>query len=138
MTWISRVVTATGLVLLAHACYSATEHSAITSASAQHVLPQHLSSSSLPIDISIEALVATLVVCLGLVVGAPPLRPIRWHEWAGKIEREGEAGFLAGNGDVDKDYRGSPFRVLEARSGFVDIRKERRDFAEWVKAGNKE
>ena len=79
---------------------------------------------------------ATLVVVLGLVLGTPKLRPIRWHEWAGKIEREGEAGFLTGSGEVDKDYRGSPFQLLEARPGFVDIRKQRRDFADWVKAGN--
>ncbi|KAF7544782.1 hypothetical protein G7Z17_g9685 [Cylindrodendrum hubeiense] len=137
MTWISRAVTVTGLVLLAHACYSAQEHSAIASASAQHAAAQQLSTHSLPIDISIEALAATLVVCLGLVLGSPKLRPIRWHEWAGKIEREGAAGFHSGNDDVDKDYQGNPFGVLETRPGFVDIRKQRRDFADWVKAGSK-
>lgn len=80
----------------------------------------------------------TLTVCLGLVLGSPTLRPIRWNEWAGKIEREGEAGFMAGNGEVDKEYRGNPFQTLESRPGFVDIRKQRREFADWVKAGNKQ
>lgn len=98
------------------------------------MLPQQLLNNSLPIDISIETIVATVIICLGLVLGSPTLRPIRWHEWAGKIEREGEAGFLDGSGEVDKDYRGSPFHVLEARPGFVDIRKQRREFAEWVKS----
>ncbi|KAH7136640.1 membrane magnesium transporter-domain-containing protein [Dactylonectria macrodidyma] len=137
MTWISSAVTVTGLVLLAHACYSAQEHSAIASASAQHATAQPLSTHSLPIDISIEALASTLVVCLGLVLGSPKLRPIRWHEWAGKIEREGAAGFRSGGGEVDKDYQGNPFGALETRPGFVDIRKQRRDFADWVKAGSK-
>ncbi|KAF4462913.1 dna mismatch repair msh5 [Fusarium albosuccineum] len=125
MTWISSIVTVSGLVLLAHACYSAQEHSAISSTTAQHGLPQQLATSSLPIDISIEALVATLVVVLGLVLGSPKLRPIKWHEWAGKIEREGEAGFRTGSGEVEKDYRGNPFSILETRPGFVDIRKQR-------------
>ncbi|KAH7160110.1 muts domain V-domain-containing protein [Dactylonectria estremocensis] len=132
MTWVSRAVTVTGLVLLAHACYSAQEHSAIASASVQHAAAQQLSTHSLPIDVSIEALAATLVVCLGLVMGSPKLRPIRWHEWAGKIEREGAAGFRSGGGEVDKDYQGNPFGALETRPGFVDIRKQRRDFADWV------
>lgn len=78
---------------------------------------------------------ATLVVVLGLVVGSPKLRPIRWNEWAGKIEREGAAGFSEG-GQEDKDYQGNPFAVLETRPGFVDIRKQRREFADWVKAGS--
>lgn len=116
-------------------CYSAQEHSAISTTSAQYVLPQLPISTSLPIDISIEALVGTFVVCLGLILGSPTLRPIRWHEWAGKIEREGGAGFSSGSGEVDKDYRGSPFQALESRPGFVDIRKQRREFTEWVKAG---
>ncbi|PCD22833.1 hypothetical protein FGRA07_04203 [Fusarium graminearum] len=137
MTWISKTVTVTGLVLLAHACYSAQEHSAISSASVHHGQPQPLATHSLPIDISIEALVATLVVVLGLVMGTPQLRPIKWHEWAGKIEREGEAGFVNGSGEVEKDYRGNPFSLLETRPGFIDIRKQRREFTNWVKAEEK-
>ncbi|KAI5462941.1 membrane magnesium transporter-domain-containing protein [Mariannaea sp. PMI_226] len=137
MTWMSRAVTVTGLVLLAHACYSAQEHSAISSVSAQQTQSQQLSTISLPIDISIEALVATLVVVLGLVTGSPKLRPIKWNEWAGKIEREGEAGFRSGSGAVDKDYQGNPFAILETRPSFIDIRKQRREFGEWIKAGSK-
>ena len=73
------------------------------------------------------------MVCLGLVLGTPRLRPIRWRVWAGKIEREGEAGFKNSSGEVEKDYVGNPFRLLESRPGFVDIRKQRKEFAEWVK-----
>lgn len=76
---------------------------------------------------------ATLVVVLGLVLGSPKPRPIQWNTWAGKIEREGAEGFMTRGGEVEQDYRGNPFKVLEARQGFVDIRKQRREFAEWAK-----
>lgn len=76
---------------------------------------------------------ATLVICLGLVLGSPTLRPVHWNVWAGKIEREGKAGFLDGSGEVEKDYRGNPFAFLEARPGFIDIRRQRREFSEWAK-----
>jgi hypothetical protein len=74
-------------------------------------------------------------IVLGLVLGTPELRPIQWRVWAGKIEREGKRGFMTGDGEVDKDYVGNPFRLLESRPGFVDIRKQRKEFAEWVREG---
>ncbi|KAI1763422.1 membrane magnesium transporter-domain-containing protein [Hypoxylon sp. FL1150] len=136
MTWISKLTTACGLLLLADACYSAYEHSVLQThrAASLSSLTSHSGTvTSLPIDITIETLVATFVVCLGMVLGTSNLRPIQWRVWAGKIEREGEAGFASSNGEVEKDYVGNPFRLLESRPGFVDIRKQRREFAEWVK-----
>jgi hypothetical protein len=88
---------------------------------------------SLPIDISLETIIGTIITSLGLVLSTQPLRPIQWRVWAGKIEREGADGFQNSDGEVQKDYVGNPFRVLETRPGFVDIRKQRKDFAEWVK-----
>ncbi|KAM3446904.1 hypothetical protein MY3296_009238 [Beauveria thailandica] len=134
MTWLSRFVTVTGLFLLAHACYSAQEHTTLSSALAKHALTHQHPSNYLPIDISIEAIISTLIVCFGLVSGSQTLRPIQWNVWAGKIEREGDAGFLNGSGEVEKDSRGSPFTFLDSRPGFVDIRKKRRQFIGWVKA----
>ncbi|CAJ2513307.1 Uu.00g014260.m01.CDS01 [Anthostomella pinea] len=137
MTWISKSTTGFGLLLLAHACYSAHEHSALQShrAASLSSLPttQSGSTTSLPIDITIETVLATLMICLGLVSGTSRLRPIQWRVWAGQIEREGEAGFTNSSGEVEKDYVGNPFRLLESRPGFVDIRKQRKEFAEWVK-----
>lgn len=150
MTWFSRVLTVTGLVLLAHAyvysgnystriliehcsCYSAQEHAALSATMAKHVLSQQ-SGTSLPIDISIETIIATFIVCFGLVCGAQPLRPIQWNIWAGKLEREGGKGFLDASGAIDKDYRGSPYANFETRSGFLNIRKQRKEFAQWAKA----
>lgn len=74
---------------------------------------------------------------LGLVADTPKLRPIQWRVWAGKVEREGEQGFLRSSGEVEKDFVGNPFRVLETRPGFVDIRTQRSEFAEWVRTGGK-
>jgi hypothetical protein len=50
--------------------------------------------------------------------------------WAGKIERQGKEGLT---GEDEKNFRGNPFAVLEARPGFVDIRRQRKEFSEWAK-----
>ncbi|KAI5865012.1 transmembrane protein 32 [Durotheca rogersii] len=137
MTWASKFTTALGLLLLADACYSAYEHSVLQShraASLSSLAASHGgSTTSLPIDIVIETVVATFTICLGMVLGTSKLRPIQWRVWAGKIEREGEAGFVNSSGKVEKDFIGNPFRLLESRPGFVDIRRQRREFAAWAK-----
>ncbi|EON97976.1 putative transmembrane protein 32 protein [Phaeoacremonium minimum UCRPA7] len=138
MTWISKAISSFGLLLVAHACYSAQEHSALqslraTSATLASTAP---ASSALPVDISIETIVGLVVAIVGLVLASPNLRPIQWRVWAGKIEREGQEGFLKSNGELEKDYVGNPFRLLETRPGFVDIRKQRKEFAQWVKNGS--
>lgn len=98
----------------------------------------HIASKSLPADICAEAIIATVIVVIGLVMGSDKLRPIRWHAWAGKVEREGAAGFLDGSGEVEQDYRGNPFGVLETRPGFTNIRKQRREFAAWARSEKSE
>lgn len=128
-----------GLRLTIRRCYSAQEFSALQSFRAASLVSTtstagaQAPATSLPIDISIEAIVGTLTVCIGLALGAPSLRPIQWRVWAGKIEREGDAGFLAGSGEVEKDFMGNPFALLETRPGFVDIRRQRKEFATWAK-----
>lgn len=118
-------------------CYSAQEHSALQSfrtTSAVSPSAPGTTAVSLPLDISLETLVATAIICLGLALGTPPLRPIQWRVWAGKIEREGEEGFMDADGQVSRDYVGNPFKMLETRPGFVDIRRQRKEFAEWVRS----
>ncbi|KAL9609330.1 MAG: hypothetical protein Q9167_005896 [Letrouitia subvulpina] len=126
MTFLSRALTLLGLLLLSHApsltcsCYSAYEHASLhtvtQSSSSQRQDPL---STSLPLDISLETVVSVLVICLGLVLGAEELRPVSWRVWAGKIQREtGKAG---------------PFEGLEDRVGFMDIRAQRKEFADWVR-----
>lgn len=123
--------------LVRFSCYSAHEHSALQAHRAASLASLTASQAgiltSLPIDIAIETVVATFVVVFGLVLNTAPLRPIRWRVWAGQIEREGEQAFKNANGEVAKEYVGNPFKLLETRPGFVDIRKQRKEFAEWVK-----
>jgi hypothetical protein len=89
--------------------------------------------TSLPVDISLETLFSILTITLGFALGTSPLRPIQWRVWAGQIEREGEEAFMNAEGEVSKDYVGNPFKMLETRPGFVDIRRQRKEFAEWVR-----
>lgn len=118
-------------------CYSAHEHSALQAHRAASLASLTASqagiSTALPIDVAVETVVATFVVVLGLVLNTAPLRPIRWRVWAGQIEREGEEAFKDANGEVAKDFVGNPYKLLETRPGFVDIRKQRKEFADWVK-----
>lgn len=125
-----KVVEAFGTTLTLARCYSAQEHITLSSNLA-HV-SEHI-ASSLPVDIAVETVVATLIVIMGLILSSPQPLPIQWRTWAGKIEREGSAGFLSSSGEVEKDFRGNPFMALESRQSFVDIRKQRREFAEWAK-----
>ncbi|KAK4144644.1 magnesium transporter [Dichotomopilus funicola] len=139
MTLLSKTITTFGSLFLAHACYSAREHAALQSlraATSASLTSSPTAASSLPIDIVIETIVSTFIILLGLVLGTRPLRPLEWRVWAGKIEREGEQGFTDNSGVVDKDYMGNPFAVLESRPNFVDIRKQRRQFAKWVQEGS--
>lgn len=140
MTLISKAITGFGLLLLAHACYSAHEHSAlqsvISSSKSQDPLFTSTTASgsvatTLPLDISIETVFGLVVVCIGLVISMPELKPIVWRVWAGNIERNGAGG----SGEDNKDLVGNPFRALESRPSFVDVRRQRMDFAEWVKTG---
>lgn len=76
-----------------------------------------------------------VVVCLGLILRAPDLRPIQWRVWAGKIQKENGGGDVAGRGVSGNGYTSNPFDILESRPSFVDIRKQRQAFADWVKGG---
>lgn len=73
--------------------------------------------AELPLDIIIETLVAAFLLCVGIVVGAPGLKPIQWREWAGKLEREGVR-----EDQKLEDRTRNPYRVLEDRQGFLDVR----------------
>lgn len=93
-----------------HSVFSAYEHSLLSVA------------SPLPLDIKLEALLATFLVILATVHSADDLRPIRWNEWAGKVEREGwDPNAAVGTGMVPGGG-GNPYRALEERRGFWDVR----------------
>ncbi|BDD54680.1 hypothetical protein MAP00_000278 [Monascus purpureus] len=119
MGFISRIITVFGLVLLAHATYSAHEHTTLYSNVRLASTTSTNSSSALPLDIVVEALVSLLVVSVGLVLGAEKLKPVSWSVWAGEIEKEGGAR--------------NPYLYLEERYGFWDIRAKRKEFADWIR-----
>lgn len=94
-------------------CYSAYEHSTLSTLSPPPIglasqKPQQLSTTSLPLDISLETILSVVLICIGLVLGAEELKPIIWRVWAGKVEKESGGG--------------GPYQGLEDRLGFVDIR----------------
>lgn len=98
--------------------------------------------TALPFDISIETVLSVALICVGLVMDAEQLKPIRWRVWAGQVEKESGGG--------------GPFQGLENRVGFMDIRvriscllrimgrlcgltlivlaqKQRKEFADWIR-----
>ncbi|KAI9819997.1 MAG: hypothetical protein M1827_006568 [Pycnora praestabilis] len=124
MTLLSKSLNTLGALLLIHAIYSAHEHSSRTTLptnlTPSLTSPASSSSSSaadLPLDITLETLFSVVLICFGLVVGSAELRPISWRVWAGQIERE------AISGENGREGEGvNPFRGLEERVGFLDIR----------------
>lgn len=93
--------------------YSAYEHSKLSNISTGTLNSQEtvLDTISLPLDVSLETIVAAFLICLGFVTGAEALQPIRWRIWAEKVKKEGERE--GGVGAIEG---------LEDRAGFVDIR----------------
>lgn len=98
------------------------------------ILPQSLDPKiNLPIDITLETLFSVLLLCVGVVISSPELKPIQWNAWAGRLERTKEAREITEVGVGG----GNPYAVLEDRPGFLDIRGQRREFANWVKDGER-
>lgn len=84
---------------------------------------------TLPLDIVLETLASVLVLCVGIVMAAPDLKPIQWRVWAGQIEKE-KLGELK---NLDDGPGGNPYFGLEKRSGFLDIRALREETTAWAK-----
>ena len=120
-----------------YSVYSAYEHSLLPSTP----LPVPASSTllhslnpkiNLPLDITLETLFSAFLLCVGVVLSSPGLKPIQWNVWAGQSERSKEAQEVKEVGVGG----GNPYAGLEERSGFLDIRRSRKEFAEWVKQGD--
>ncbi|CAD0113491.1 unnamed protein product [Aureobasidium uvarum] len=136
MALLSSALNVFGAVLLAHAAH---EHSTLaTLAGSSAVSPVHsylIPTIDLPLDITLETLTAVLLLCVGIVIGSPELKPIQWRVWAGKLEKDKVSKNQSINGDP-LGPRGNPYAALEQRQGFLDIRSQRNEFAEWVKSGS--
>jgi len=116
-----------------NSAYSAYEHSLLTSSSPT------FANQALPTDITIETLSSILILCAGIVMGSPELKPIAWSVWAKDAEAEEKnmdrRRERLGTGTDVQGSVGNPFSGLEERRGFVDIRKKRKEFADWVRDG---
>lgn len=84
---------------------------------------------NLPVDIVLETLLSVLLLCVGVVMSSPELQPIEWNVWAGMLERSKEAREVKEVG-----LGGNPYAALEERPGFLDIRKQRKEFEKWAAA----
>nr|POE47348.1 hypothetical protein CFP56_00679 [Quercus suber] len=134
MALITSLVNSAGVLFLAHAVYSAYEHSLLPSyahsSPLSSTLPEILDPKvSLPLDITIETIFSVLLLCVGVVLSSPALKPIRWNVWAGRLERSKQARQYT---DVGVGG-GNPYANLEERPGFLDIRARRKEFATWTK-----
>lgn len=118
-------------LITTYRCYSAQEFSTLQSFRSSGL--SQPAPASLPVDITIETIAALLIASLGLVLGTQSLKPIQWHVWAGKIEREGIGATKNHDGESNTDYVGNPFRFLETRPSFVNIRQQRKTFGDWVR-----
>jgi hypothetical protein len=156
MGLISKALSITGLVFLAHAyaipippphqslwftntspsVYSSYEHS-LTHASPSATVE---SAYVLPTDIILETLFSTTLLCVGIVLGSPSLRPIEWRVWASEasLDDRRSPGKRQFESQGDGAMVGNPFRFLEdgERKGFLDVVGRRKEFAKWVREGS--
>lgn len=69
------------------------------------------------------------------MLASPALRPIEWRVWAEQIEKDERRP----KGKRVFENEGvapiNPFRWLEERKGFWDVRGKRKEFADWVREG---
>ncbi|KAF2842183.1 hypothetical protein M501DRAFT_396386 [Patellaria atrata CBS 101060] len=139
MGFTSNLFNLVGLVLLGHAVYSAHEHSSQnplhlpSSPPSFSPLTTPTSTTSLPTDIVLETLFSVLLISTGIVLGSSSLRPIQWSKWAGQLEREER---VKKSVKEIREGTGNPYRILEERPGFVDVRGKRKEFMEWVRKGD--
>jgi hypothetical protein len=97
-----------GMLMITRSCYSAHEHSLLTTAPSTAATPSAAPHNTIPTDITLETLLAVSLLCVGIVSSGWELKPISWRKWAGKLE--GEEGCV------------TMYEFLENRTGFLDIR----------------
>ncbi|EPS45709.1 hypothetical protein H072_282 [Dactylellina haptotyla CBS 200.50] len=137
----SKLLIAFSSLLLAHACYSAHEHSllstttpssspaASSSSASSTTAGSAPAGSSLPLDMTLETLFSVSLLLLGLVLSGWELKPISLRAYAGMLE----SGKIQPDGVIGGKKGRGVFDALEERPGFLDIRKQRKEFTEWVK-----
>lgn len=104
-----------------NSAYSAYEHSNYL-ASLPSYTPTSTIIAPLPLDIVLEVLLSIGLVSVGVVASSPQLKPIQWSEWAGQIERQQGRSREGMTEKEAQELPANPFRFLEERRSFVDIR----------------
>ena len=61
-------------------------------------------------------------------MGSQQLMPIQWNVWAGRLEKSKTARAMR----EESVGAGNPYSNLDERPGFLDIRGQRKEFANWV------
>lgn len=124
--------------LTQYSVYSAYEHSLLPTSSQplppSRFIPRILDPKvNLPPDITLETVLSIFLLCVGVVLSSQELKPIQWNVWAGRLERSKDARAIKEFGVGG----GNPYATLEDRPGFLDIRGQRKEFAKWVKEGER-
>lgn len=116
-----------------------THHFSVYS-SYEHSLLNTTTNTALPLDITLELLLSTLILCVGIVLSSPALMPIQWRTWAAdaSLDDNRPKGKRKFETKGDGAMVGNPFRYFEEgeRRGFVDVVGRRREFAGWVREGS--
>lgn len=77
------------LQLTLRSVYSSYEHSLTHTPSTTLTSTAAVSTANpIPADIVLEILVSTTLLCIGIVLASPGLRPIQWRTWACEAEKD--------------------------------------------------
>ncbi|MCJ1312454.1 hypothetical protein MMC25_006128 [Agyrium rufum] len=124
--------------------------------------PTTVQAHALPTDIVLETLLSIILLCVGIVTystATEPLKNVQWRKWAADVDHgvaamkggtTGSDGVASDSGSAaaspsdgglgDGMGPGGVYAMLEKgrRRGFLDVRAQRKEFAEWVRKGGKE
>lgn len=114
------------LPLTPHSVYSSYEQSLTHTPTTTLTSNAAVSTANpIPADIVLEILVSTTLLCIGIVLASPGLRPIQWRTWACEAEKDerrgpGKRAFEAEPGQGVGNFG----RFVEdgERRGFWDVR----------------
>jgi hypothetical protein len=143
MGFLSTIINSAGLLFLTHASvphppphsfptnslnsvYSSYEHSLTHTPSTTLSSTAPITTANpIPTDIVLEILVSTTLLCIGIVLASPGLRPIQWRTWACEAEKDdrrlpGKRAFEAEPGQGVGNF--NKFVEDGERRGFWDVR----------------
>ncbi|RLV91847.1 hypothetical protein JA1_003577 [Spathaspora sp. JA1] len=119
-----------GIVLLTHAGYSAFEH---------HKLASHTIHTSLPLDIIVETLIATVILIFGSIASIKNSPILTLENEVVDIDSKYLKPIkITDSSQLDQIVGMSEYDRLENRIEFIDVVAKRREFAQWVSSSKEE